>query len=103
MSQRKALEEEISEISEGRTPWLEPFRKWVREAKNSDQIVHKGPLNEKKALAVKVFGSNLVLDGKKARGKAVKPWAILVENELPQDVECLFEATRKFFQEDRRS
>jgi hypothetical protein len=37
-------------------------------------------INEKKVLAQKVFGSNLVLDRKKAPGSAVKPWSLLVEN-----------------------
>ena len=35
---------------------------------------------EKKVLALEVFGSNLVLDCKKARGSCVKPWSLLVEN-----------------------
>jgi hypothetical protein len=37
-------------------------------------------LQEKRVLALEFFGSNLVLDGKKARGSCVNPWSLLVEN-----------------------
>jgi hypothetical protein len=35
--------------------------------------LHNGSPQEKKVLAQKVFGSNLVLDCKKARGSCAKP------------------------------
>jgi hypothetical protein len=44
-----------------------------------------GSLQEKMVLALKVFGSNLVLDCKKARGSCVKPWSGLVESNQTEE------------------
>jgi hypothetical protein len=66
-------------LSAGRADWLEPFQSWVLTAKNAGEIAVSGSLQEKRVLAQKVFGSNLVLDCKKARGCCVKPWSLLVE------------------------
>jgi hypothetical protein len=98
MSQRKTLEEQIAGISEGRPLWLEPFREWVWEAKEGDRIAKTGALTERKTLAKKIFGSNLVLSQKKARGRAVNPWAIFADNELSHDVERVYAAARTHFQ-----
>lgn len=43
------------------------------------KIAETGALPEKRVLAQQVFGSNLVLDGKKARGYCLKPWSCLLE------------------------
>ena len=64
----------------GNGGWLEPFGKWIKEAEKAGQIAVSGTLIEKKVLAKKVFGSNLVLDRKQARGSASKPWSLLDEN-----------------------
>ena len=65
--------------SDGQADWLEPFQNWIMTARNMGEIAVKGSLQEKRVLALKVFGSNLVLDFKKARGSCVKPWSLLVE------------------------
>ena len=80
MSQKKTLEEQNNTLLRGRADWLEPFQKWIISARNAGEIAVKGSPQEKKVLAQKVFGSNLVLDCKKARGSCVKPWSLLVEN-----------------------
>ncbi len=79
MSQKKSLEEQSAALSAGRANWLEPFQNWIITARNAGEIAVKGSPQEKKVLAQKVFGSNLVLDCKKARGSCVKPWSLLVE------------------------
>ena len=79
MGQKKSLEGQIATLSAGRADWLEPFQKWILSAKNAGEIAVSGSLQEKRVLALEVFGSNLVLDEKKARGSCVKPWSILVE------------------------
>jgi hypothetical protein len=79
MSQKKSLEEQSTALSTGRANWLEPFQSWILTARNAGEIAVNGSPQEKKALAQKVFGSNLVLDCKKARGSCVKPWSFLVE------------------------
>ncbi len=80
MSRRKSLEGQIGELSTGQETWLEPFQKWILTAKDAGKIADSGSLQEKSALAHKVFGSNLVLDCKKARGYCVKPWSHLSES-----------------------
>ncbi len=82
MSQKKTLEEQKVAQAAGRVDWLEPFQNWIITAKNAGQIAVSGSLQEKRDLALKVFGSNLVLDCKKARGYCVKPWSTLVEKSL---------------------
>jgi chromosome segregation ATPase len=80
MSQKKSLEGQIAALSAGRADWLEPFQKWILSARNAGEIAESGSLPEKRVLALEIFGSNLVLDCKKARGSCVKPWSALVEN-----------------------
>ncbi len=80
MSQKKTLEEQSSALAKGKSNWIEPFQEWILSARNAGEIAVNGSPEEKKVLAPKVFGSNLVLDCKKARGSCVKPWSLLVHN-----------------------
>ena len=80
MSQKKTLEGQLTALSGNPKVWLEPFQKWILTAKNVGEIAVSGSLQEKRVLAQEVFGSNLVLDSKKARGSCVKQWSLLVEN-----------------------
>ena len=86
MSQKKSLEEQSSALLKGQNSWLEPFTKWINTAKNAGKIAVSGSLTERKALAQEVFGSNLVLDRKKARGSCLKPWSLLVESSSSSDL-----------------
>ena len=79
MSQKKSLEEQCSALLRGRADWLEPFQNWILTAKNAGEIAVSDSHQQKRVLALEVFGSNLVLDCKKARGSCVKPWSLLVE------------------------
>ncbi len=83
MSQKKTLEEQKSRLMAGRADWLEPFQNWIITAKNAGEIAVGPSLQQKRVLALEVFGSNLVLDCKKARGSCVKPWSLLVESNSP--------------------
>ena len=80
MSRKKSLEEQSNALLAGRADWLEPFQSWILTARNAGEIAVSGSLPAKRVLALKVFGSNLVLDCKKARGSCVKPWSLLVES-----------------------
>ena len=79
MSRKKSLEEQGDALLKGRADWLEPFQSWILTAKNTGKIAVSGSSEDKRGLASKIFGSNLVLDCKKARGCCVKPWSLLVE------------------------
>ena len=80
MSQRKTLEEQKARLMAGRADWLEPLQNWILAAKNAGEIALRGSPQERKVLAGQVFGSNLVLDCKKARGSCVKRWSSLLEH-----------------------
>ena len=80
LSQKKQFQERIKKSENGQMPWLEPFGDWIKTAKTVGETALKGSPQEKKSVALKIFGSNLFLDGKKARGCSVKPWSLLVEN-----------------------
>jgi hypothetical protein len=82
LSRKKTLEEDSLQIGKGNQPWLEPLQNWILTARNLAKIIELGTLFEKRGAAEKVFGSNLFLDLKRARGKAVKPWAFLDDNEF---------------------
>ena len=77
MSKKKTLEEQKACLKAGRVDWLEPFKEWILTAKNAGEIAVSGSLQAKRVLALEIFGSNLVLDRKKARGSCVKPWSFL--------------------------
>ena len=79
MSQKKTLEEQKDRLMAGRADWLEPFQNWIITARNAGKIAIAPSLQQKRVLALEVFGSNLVLDCKIARGSCVKPWSALVE------------------------
>ena len=80
MSRKKSLQEQGTALLTNRNGWLEPFQNWILTARNAGEIAVSGSPQEKKALAQKVFGSNLVLDCKKARGYCLKPWSDLLES-----------------------
>ena len=77
MSEIKTLEEQNIRFEQKQNDWLEPFEEWVNEAANAAKIARDNDLFAKKVLALKIFGSNLVLENKKARGEAQNQWAAL--------------------------
>ncbi len=77
MSEIKTLEEQNIRFEQKQNDWLEPFKNWINEAANAAKIARDTNLFNKKVLALKIFGSNLVLENKKARGSAQNQWAAL--------------------------
>ena len=75
MSQVRTLEEQNIRFEQKQNDWLEPMRVWINEAVNAAKIARDNDLFTKKVLALKIFGSNLVLENKKARGNAQNVWA----------------------------
>ena len=77
LSDKKTLEESVTRLQHTQTSWLEPMKTWVKEASGVEQIARGEDKNAKKVLAQKIFGSNLTLSHKIARGDAREPWAAL--------------------------
>ena len=74
-ARKKTLQEQTTALTSGRHHWLEPFQNWILTAKTKGEIAIGGTPEQKKVLAREIFGSNLLLDRKKARGYCLKPWS----------------------------
>ncbi len=70
MSQKKSFEEKLSKLTLGQNLWLEPMKKWIETAVSICKIASGTNLEAKKSLCLEIFGSNLVLENKKARLRA---------------------------------
>ncbi len=77
LSQKKTMEEKILTFAQIGNSWLGPMREWVKDAATAANIANDTDLNAKKVIALKIFGSDLRLENKKARGEALNPWAAL--------------------------
>ncbi|MEK7616759.1 MAG: recombinase family protein [Patescibacteria group bacterium] len=77
LSQKKKLEEQILSFQQTKNAWLEPMKQWIMEAAAAANIARGEDLNEKKVLALKIFGSNLKLTDKIVCSEALNPWAAL--------------------------
>ena len=80
LARKKILQEQIESCEDTSQGWLEPMKNWIQTAQNMGKIAVSGSPQEKRTLAAQVFGSNLFLDCKKARGSALKPWSLPVES-----------------------
>ncbi|MDO8620207.1 MAG: zinc ribbon domain-containing protein, partial [bacterium] len=88
LSRKKSLEEEIAQVAKGVSVWIEPLREWIKDAQNIDKIVSSPSLILKKVTALKIFGLNLTLHAREARGVAETQWASIaeahcLENKIP--------------------
>jgi hypothetical protein len=99
LGEKKSIEEQRDCLNTGRTSWLEPFEKWILSAKNAEKVVVSGTKDEKRGLALEVFGSNMILDYKKASGTSIKLWSFIPEKVRTGGVVALFNTVRAFFQE----
>jgi len=72
LSEKKSLEEEISNLSHKQNDWLEPFQNWLKDAQSLDKIASDSDLFAKKVCAKEIFGSNLLLGEKQVRASAPK-------------------------------
>ncbi len=100
MAEIRSHEEKTDALNAGNHGWLEPLHEWILTATNLSEIAEHGSLTAKRALAEKVFGSNLVLDQKKARGKAVNPWSCIPERAGGYTSAHLFDLARTHFRKN---
>jgi len=68
LSEKKSLEGRIIKLEQKQNDWLEPFQNWIKVASNLVKIASDDDLFEKKVIAKEIFGSNLRLDAREARG-----------------------------------
>jgi len=66
LSEKKSLEEQMTNLEQKQNGWLEPMAEWVKVASNLEKTARDSNLFLKKVAAEQVFGSNLVLASREA-------------------------------------
>src|SRR3989344_2485327 len=104
MSTKKSAQENILRLERNAAVWLEPMRAWLKDASLLDEAAQSNDLPSKKATLQKIFGSNLTLHAREARGVPENPWrsgAAATERQSETDpVSCLvgiYESARTHF------
>jgi len=77
MSERRTIEEQIVRLERAPAAWVEPVRSWIRDASTLDEIAEKEDLLLKKSSLQKIFGLNLSIHAREARGNPIPPYAAL--------------------------
>ena len=77
MLERKTFEEQIARLEHNATAWVEPMREWITTASNLDQVANSTDLPSKKSSLQNIFGSNLQLHAREARGTYANQWLSL--------------------------
>ena len=92
MSERKTAEEQIARLKRDFTAWLQPLREWINEGLKLNEIAQNTDPPTKKISLQKIFGSNLTLQSREARGVPRNQWFSLAtakENSEKLDVSTL--------------
>ncbi len=64
MSQKKSLEEQMSNLALGECGWVEPMRSWLDKAVSICSVAQTDDFSAKKSLLLEIFGLNLFLSNK---------------------------------------
>ena len=72
--ERKTFEEQIARLEHNAAAWVEPMREWITTASNIDEIAKGIDLPSKKSSLQNIFGSNLQLHAREARGNYANQW-----------------------------
>ena len=74
MSEKKSVEEKIDRLLRTPSAWIEPTREWIKDASLLDETAKSENLHSKKISLQKIFGSNLTLHAREARGMPLIHW-----------------------------
>ena len=75
--ERRALEDKVLKFECDAAHWLAPLRQWIQDAQTMGEIAKSEDLPLKKSSLQKIFGSNLTLNAREARGTAKMHWLSL--------------------------
>ncbi|TSC85863.1 MAG: recombinase [Parcubacteria group bacterium Gr01-1014_8] len=78
MSEKKSVQERILLLERDAAVWLEPMQKWIQEAQMLEEIAKSKDYPSKKSSLQKIFGSNLTLHAREARGVPQNQWFSLL-------------------------
>jgi hypothetical protein len=76
-SRKRTLDENIARLEHTPTVWVEPVREWISDASRLGEMAKSEDLPSKKSALRKVFGLNLSLHAREARGTPLSPYAAL--------------------------
>ena len=74
---KRQLEDKVLKFERNAGHWIEPLREWIQETQTLDEIAKSEDLPLKKSSLQKIFGSNLTLHAREARGTAKMHWLSL--------------------------
>ena len=77
VSERRTIEEKIVRLERAPAVWVEPVRNWIQDASRLGEIAESKDLPSKKSSLQKVFGLNLSIHARDARGNPISPYAAL--------------------------
>ncbi len=77
VSEHRTIEEQIVRLERAPASWVEPVRNWILDASRLDEIAKSKDLPSKKSSLQKVFGLNLRIHAREARGLPISPYAAL--------------------------
>ena len=77
MSERRTIEEQIVRLERAPATWVEPVRDWIQTASSLDEVAQKEDLLLKNSSLQKIFGLNLRIHAREARGNPIPPYAAL--------------------------
>src|SRR3990167_9856832 len=78
MSEKKSAQERILLLERNAAAWLEPMRAWLKEASVLEETAKSKDYPSKKSSLQKIFGSNLTLHAREARGVPQNQWVSLL-------------------------
>ena len=104
MSTKKSAQENILRLERDAAAWLEPMRAWLKDASLLDEAAQSKNLPSKKSSLQKIFGSNLTLHAREARGVPQNQWFSLLaakenhpESNLVSNLVTLYNHARTYF------
>src|SRR3989344_3300770 len=77
MGERRTIEEQIVRLERAPAVWVEPVRNWIQDASRLGEITESKDIPSKKSPLQKVFGLNLSIHAREARGNPIPPYAAL--------------------------
>ena len=77
VSERRTIEEQIVRLEQAPAAWVEPVRNWIQDASRLDEMAKSKDHPSKKSPLQKIFGLNLSIHAREARGNPISPYAAL--------------------------
>ena len=77
VGERRTIEEQIVRLERAPAAWVEPVRNWIQDASRLSEMAESKDIPSKKSPLQKVFGLNLSIHAREARGNPIPPYAAL--------------------------